>query len=66
MHFKAWMNSKIKRYSVVDFGLVKLSVAAFILMIAKLWTPLLSLDWYWYAVIFVLAVISPLSKIFRK
>jgi len=66
MHFKAWMNSKIKRYSVVDFGLVKLSVAAFILMIAKLWTPLLSLDWYWYAIIFVLAVISPLSKIFRK
>lgn len=66
MHFKTWVNSKIRKYSLVDFGLVKLSIAAFILMIAKLWAPLLSLDWYWYAVIFVLAVISPLSKIFRK
>jgi len=66
MNFKTWVDSKIKRYELVDFGLIKLSIAAFILMIAKLWTPLLSLEWYWYGIIFILAVICPLSKILRK
>ena len=46
-------------------ALVKIGVAAFVLTLAKLWTPLLSLDWYWYALVFVLASLKPAMKIFR-
>jgi len=35
-------------------------------MIAKLWKPLLSLDWYWYGLIFVLAVIKPICKMLSR
>lgn len=66
MSFKNWTDSKIKKFSWEDIQLIKLSVAGFVLMIAKLWTPLLSLDWYWYALIFVLAAIKPMSKAICK
>jgi hypothetical protein len=62
---KYW-NKRIKRLDWADIGLVKLSVAAFILMIAKLWTPLLSLDWYWYGIIFLLAGIKPIYRCYFK
>jgi hypothetical protein len=59
-------DSKIKKLNWVDIQLTKLSVAGCILMIAKLWEPLLSLDWYWYAIIFVLAAIKPAYKALGK
>ncbi len=31
-----------------DIALTKIAVFAGALLIAKLWTPILSLDWYWY------------------
>lgn len=66
MSLWTWINSKMNRFNWVDVGLIKLSVAGFILMIAKFWKPLLSLDWYWYAIFFVLAAIKPVYKIFEK
>jgi len=66
MSFSKWVNSRVRKLNWTDYGLVKLSVAAFILMLAKLWEPLLALDWYWYAGIFVLAVILPISKVLGK
>ncbi len=66
MSLMGWMDSKIKTMSWYDIGLVKLSVAGIILMIAKLWSPLLALDWYWYGLIFVVAAIGPLIKMFGK
>jgi len=59
-------DSKIKKLNWVDIQFIKLSVAGAILMIAKLWEPLLSLDWYWYAIIFVLAAIKPAYKALGK
>jgi len=59
-------DSKIKKLNWVDIQFIKLSVAGAILMIAKLWEPLLSLDWYWYATIFVLAAIKPAYKALGK
>lgn len=59
-------DSKIKKLNWVDIQFIKLSVAGCILMIAKLWEPLLSLDWYWYAIIFVLAAIKPAYKVLGK
>jgi len=51
MSFKTWADSKVKKLSWIDIKLIQLSVAGFVLMIAKLWEPLLSLNWYWYAVL---------------
>ena len=66
MSFVTWADSKVKKFNSIDVGLIKLSVVGFVLMIAKLWEPLLSLDWYWYAVIAVLAAIKPAYKLFSK
>jgi len=66
MGFKTWADSKVKQMSWVDLKLTQVSAAFFFLMLAKLWEPLLSLDWYWYAVIFVLALLKPASNLFRK
>jgi len=66
MDFVKWMNSCVKRMEWYDIALVKIAVAAFVLMIAKLWMPILSLEWYWYLVIAILAAILPWSKMFKK
>ena len=66
MSFSSWLDLKVKQCSFIDIQFIKLSVAGFILMIAKLWKPILSLDWYWYAIISVLAAIKPISKVLKK
>jgi hypothetical protein len=66
MSFKTWADSKVKKLGWVDLKLIQLSVAGFILMIAKLWEPLLSLDWYWYAVVAVLAAVKPAYEALKK
>ena len=65
MGVKNWVNLKIKKYDLIDIKLIQLGSAAFVLMIAKIWKPLLSLDWYWYGVIFVLAIIKPMYKMLK-
>lgn len=42
--------------------LVKVSTAAFVLMLAKFFPMLMMLDWYWYLAIAVLAAIIPMKK----
>jgi hypothetical protein len=66
MGYFNWVDAKIRKYDWTDIGLIKLSVAGFVLMIAKVWTPLLSLDWSWYGIICVLAAIKPVSKLIQK
>jgi hypothetical protein len=61
-----WIDAKIKKYNWTDIGLIKLSVAGFVLMIARVWKPLLSLDWSWYGIICVLAATKPVSKLLQK
>lgn len=65
MNLFEWANKKIGKLTWIDIGLTKLSVAAFVLMIAKLWTPLLSLDWRWYGLIFVVLAIIPLRNFWK-
>jgi hypothetical protein len=65
MGFNTWANSKLKKITWVDVSLIKISAAAFALMVAKLWEPFLSLDWYWYAIIFVVAAIKPAYNAFK-
>ena len=66
MGLTTWTDSKVKKLRWIDIKLIQLYVAAFVLMLAKLWKPLLSLDWYWYALIAVLAIIIPVYKMFRR
>ena len=66
MGYFGWINEKVKKMEWYDLSLTKLSTAAVILMIAKLWEPILALEWYWYGIIFVLAAIGPCIKLFKK
>ena len=66
MGFGTWLNLQAKKLDWISIQLMKLSVFAFALMVAKLWKPILSLDWYWYALIFVIAAIGAAYKVFRK
>ena len=66
MNFFAWAISKCKRLDWIDIQMIKLSVFCFALLLAKLWSPLLSQDWYWYALVTVLAAIKPLTKVFGE
>ena len=66
MSFITWANSKEKKLSWLDIQFIQLSTAGLALMIAKLWQSVLGLDWYWYAVIFVLAAIKPAYKALKK
>ncbi len=56
----------LKNLKWFDISLIKLSTAAFILLIAKFWTDILALDWYWYLAIGLLAAIRPLALMFKK
>lgn len=66
MGYFEWANSKIKKMTWPDIACTKLSVAGFILAIAKLWPDLLALDWHWYALIAVVAAIRPLTTLFSR
>ncbi len=61
-----WANSGVKKMDWLDIKLIKLSTAAFILLLAKFWNVLLSFDWYWYVGIAFLALLRPLKKAFSK
>jgi len=60
-----WADKKMAKLTWIDMGLTKLAVAAFALMMAKVWPPLLSLDWYWYGLIWILLAIIPLRNFWR-
>lgn len=65
-NMKKWAEKKLKKMDLYDIKLIKITVFAFALMIAKLWPKIIALDWYWYLVIVVIAAIRPYSKILRK
>ena len=50
----------------IDIRLVSLAGFALGLMIAKLWEPILYLDWYWYLVITLLALIKPVMTFWKQ
>ncbi len=66
MGLNEWANSMVSKIGWKDIALVKLSVFFFALMIAKVWNPILSLEWYWYAVLFIIFALKPLYSTFKK
>ncbi len=63
---KKFIKTKMKKIDWLDIKLSQLGMAAFVLMIAKLWSPLLSLDWYWYLIIAIVLVLKPLYDVYLK
>lgn len=61
-----WATDRTRTLEWYDVSLIKTGSALFVLMVAKLWPPLLSLDWYWYGALFVLVSIVPFYKYFIK
>jgi hypothetical protein len=53
------------RADVVDIGLVKIAVIAAALLIAKLWQPILGLEWYWYLLVCIAAAVRPFSTFLK-
>jgi hypothetical protein len=49
MNILNWTNAKIRKMTWVQVAVIELCVAAFALLIAKLWPGVLGLQWYWYA-----------------
>ena len=45
-----------------EIALIKTSAFAFALLFAKLWSPVLSLDWYWYLIIGIGAAYKPVNN----
>lgn len=50
--------------NVWDIGLIKIAVFAATLLGAKLWPDILSLDWYWYFILWIAAATKPLYSFF--
>lgn len=61
-----WAEKKVEKLGFWGVKLKELAAAAIALMVAKLWMGLLHLDWYWYLVIFVVALIYPVVRMFKK
>ena len=61
-----WMNDKIKKFTCSDYAVLKIGVFAFALLAAKLWPKILSLDWYWYALVYAATAVYFIIKIFGK
>lgn len=61
-----WANEQVNRLRWHHIGFIKLSVAAFTLLLAKLAPDILCLDWYWYAVACALFAIPVYVRLFNQ
>ena len=66
MNLVKFWKEKAKKIGYVEIGLIKLSCIAFGLMLAA-WIPALTrVNGGWYLLIFLVAAIEPLFKVFKK
>ena len=49
----------------IDVGFIKIAVFAVALLFAKLLESILNLDWYWYLIISVVALIRPVITSYK-
>jgi len=66
MAFIKWADKKVKKLDFFDVKLLKLQALAVGLLIAKLWPPLLSLDWQAYLLIAIFVSIRPVVRLYFK
>jgi len=61
-----WEKKHAKNLDLWDIGLIKLTVLAFALGVAKVWPQVLSLDLWVYVVVFIAAMIRPMARFLKK
>jgi hypothetical protein len=66
MNFNEWMNKNSHNLQWYDYASVKIGMIALALMVAKLWSDILYLEWYWYLLIFLVFMIRPFLRFFGK
>jgi len=66
MQLFRWVNSKINRMTWVHVTAIEICVAAFALLLAKLWPGALALPWYWYALVGAISYIYLMAFMFRR
>ena len=49
----------------IDVALIKVTVFAATLLVAKYWNSLIALDWYWYVIVWLLAAGKPFKTFIR-
>ena len=59
-------NKAVKRFDAFDISLIKLSVLAIVLLIAKYWPATTSLDWYWYIIAFIVFAFRPFKHMIDR
>ena len=59
---------KVTNYKAdwIDIAMTKIAVIAATLFFAKLWSPLLILDWYWYLCVWILMAIRPFNTFYKN
>ena len=50
----------------MDVLLAETGAMAFALLFAKFWSPLLSLNWYWYLIIGIVAAYKPVNNCLKS
>ncbi len=60
-----WYDAKKDKLQWYDISLLKISMVAFGLLLAKLYAPILTLDTIWYAVVFLVPSIYLMVKTLR-
>jgi len=53
-------------FPLIDVRLMGLGGIILILILAKLWTPILGLDWYWYLIIALVLSIKFIITFFKQ
>jgi hypothetical protein len=53
-------------FPFIDFRLAILTGLAIGLLIATLWSPILSVDWYWWVMLSVLASVKPMITFLKQ
>ncbi len=66
MNLNFYENIKLYKADLLDVGLTKWAVFSATLLLAKFWEPILSLDWYWYLLVFLFTVIRPISNFIKQ
>lgn len=66
MCFLKGMDEKIKKMNCYDISVLKICVAAFTIMLVKLWPAVASLDWKAYGVVFLISYVFIVYKFFIK
>ena len=62
LFFRVWKFT----FPYIDIRLMGLVGLALGLIIAKRWSPILHLDWYWYLIIALLAAIKPIMTFWKQ